>query len=41
MNEAMEGLEDELDDLEDDAYGKNDAMIMAHPIYIGGSFLIL
>lgn len=29
MNEAMEGLEDELDDLEDDAYGKNDAMIIS------------
>lgn len=29
MNEAMEGLEDELGDLEDDAYGKNDAMIIS------------
>lgn len=29
MDEAMEGLEDELDDLEDDAYGKNDAMIIS------------
>ena len=29
MNDAMEGLEDELDDLEDDAYGKNDAMIIS------------
>lgn len=28
MGEVMEGLEDELDDLEDDAEGENDAMII-------------
>lgn len=29
MSEAMEGLEEEIDDLEDDADGKNDAMIIS------------
>lgn len=29
MNEATEGLEDEIDDLEDDADGENDAMIIS------------